>query len=192
MTTRHVDKIWITGGVFGAAVLLALGWFVFIGPQYATAASLDEEVVQAQVRLTSLQRKLADLRAQNEDLPQYKAELDRLRKALPPASASSDFLRDLQAAGNEAGVTVSGLSIGTRAEVAGTGGTIFALPVALTVEGPVIGLEGFVNDLQQARARAVLIRSMNLAVDASGITLSLNLDMFVSAPESAAAAKPAK
>jgi Tfp pilus assembly protein PilO len=192
MTTRHVDKLWITGGVFGAAVLLALGWFVFIGPQYAAAASLDEQVVQAQLRLTSLQRKLADLRAQNEDLPQYQAELERLRKALPKESASSDFLRDLQAAGAEAGVTVSGLSIGTRADVAGTGGTIFALPVALTVEGPVVGLEGFVNELQQVRARAVLIRSMNLTSDASGITLSLNLDMYVSAPEPDAAAKPAK
>jgi Tfp pilus assembly protein PilO len=109
MPSRHADKIWTAGGVLGAAVLLALGWFFFIGPQYAEAASLDEQVVQAQLRLTTQQKKLAELRQQNEDLPQYRAQLERLRQALPPASASSDFLRGLQAAGERASVTVSGL-----------------------------------------------------------------------------------
>jgi Tfp pilus assembly protein PilO len=192
MPTRHADKIWTAGGVLGAAVLLALGWFFFIGPQYAEASSLDQQVVQAQLRLTAQQKKLAELRQQNEDLSQYKAQLERLRRALPSASASSDFLRDLQAAGERASVTVAGLTIGSRSEVPGTGGTMFALPVSLTVEGKVAGLEGFLTEVQQVQGRAALIRSTNLSADASGTALTLNMQIFVSASETGPAAKTTK
>jgi Tfp pilus assembly protein PilO len=192
MPTRHADKIWMAGGALGAVVLLALGWFFFIGPQYAEASSLDEQVVQAQLRLTSQQKKLAELRQQNEDLPQYKAQLERLRRALPSASASSDFLRDLQAASERAEVNVEGLTIGARAEVPGTGGTTFALPVSLTVEGKVAGLEGFLNEVQQVQGRAALIRSTNFTADANGTTLTLNMHIFVTASDSGPAAKTTK
>jgi Tfp pilus assembly protein PilO len=186
MPSRHADKIWIAGGVLGAAALLALGWFFFIGPQYAEASSLDEQVIQAQLRLTTQQKKLSELRQQNEDLPQYQAQLERLRQALPSTSASSDFLRDLQAAGARASVTVSGLTIGARAEVPGSGGTIFALPVSLTVDGKVDGLEGFLNEVQQVQGRAALIRSTNLTADTNGTVLTLNLQIFVTASDPAA------
>jgi Tfp pilus assembly protein PilO len=192
MPSRHADKIWTAGGVLGAAVLLALGWFFFIGPQYAEAASLDEQVVQAQLRLTTQQKKLAELRQQNEDLPQYQAQLERLRQALPPASASSDFLRGLQAAGERASVTVAGLTIGARAEVPGSGGTMFALPVSLTVEGKVAGLEGFLTEIQQVQGRAALIRSTNLTADASGTELTLNMQIFVTGSDTGPAAKSTK
>ena len=192
MPSRHADKIWFAGGVLGAAVLLALGWFFFIGPQYAEARSLDDRAIQAQLRLTTLQRKLADLRQQNEDLPQYRAQLGRLRQALPETAATSDFLRELQAAGEAASVSVTGLSIGARTDVAGTGGTVHALPVALTVEGEVAGLEGFVNELQQVQPRAVLIRNTNLTSDSSGTSLTVNLLIFVASGESGTAAAPPK
>jgi Tfp pilus assembly protein PilO len=192
MPTRHADKIWLAGGVLGAAALLALGWFFFIGPQYAEARSLDDRAVQAQLRLTSQQRRLADLRQQNEDLPQYKAQLGRLRQALPPSAATSDFLRELQAAGEAASVSVTGLSIGARKEVAGSGGTVYALPVALTVEGTVAGLEGFVNELQQVQPRAVLIGNTGLTANSRGTSLTVNLHIFVASGDSGTAAAPTK
>jgi Tfp pilus assembly protein PilO len=187
MPSRHADKIWTAGGVLGAAVLLTLGWFFFISPEYAEAASLHEQQIQAQVRLTAQQRKLAELRQQNEDLPQYKAQLDRARAALPTTPNSSNFLRELQTASTEAGVSVTGLSIGGRTDVLGTAGAVYALPVALTVVGPVAGLEGFLNEVQQVQPRAVLIRNANLTSDATGTSLTLNLQIFVAPGESAAA-----
>jgi len=193
MPTRHTDKLWTAGGVLGAAILLSLGWFLFVGPQYAEAKGLNDRVVQAQVRLVSLQRKLADLKQQNQDLPQYKAQLDRARAALPATASTSDFLRELQVAGEAASVSVTGLTIGARSDVVGTRGAVYMLPIALTVEGKVAGLEGFLNELQQVQPRAVLIRSANLTSDATGIALTVNLHIFV-APVggSGAVAKPTK
>jgi Tfp pilus assembly protein PilO len=191
MPSRHADRLWIAGGLLGAVALLALGWFVFVGPQYAEAASLHSQEVQAQLRLTSQQRKLADLRRENEDLPQFKAQLERARAALPTSPATSDFLRGLQTASQEASVSVTGLTIGGRADVPGTAGAVYALPVALTVVGKVAGLEGFLTELQQVQSRAVLIRNANLTSDATGTSLTVNLQIFVAAGESAAA-KPEK
>jgi Tfp pilus assembly protein PilO len=191
MRSRHADKIWTAGGVLGAVVLLALGWFFFIGPQYAEAASLEEQRIQAEVRLTAQQRKLAELRRQNEDLPQYRAQLDRARAALPATPGTSDFLRELQTAGQEAGVSVTGLTIGGRMDVPETAGAVYAFPVALTVVGPVPALEGFLNHLQQVQPRAVLIRNANVTTDNSGTSLTLSLQIFV-APGDPAAAKSEK
>jgi Tfp pilus assembly protein PilO len=191
MPSRHADKVWTAGGLLGAAALLGLGWIIFIGPQYAEAASLHDQQIQAQLRLTSQQRKLADLRRENEDLPQFKAQLERARAALPTSPATSDFLRELQTASQQASVSVTGLTIGGRSDVPGTAGAVFALPVALTVVGKVAGLEGFLTELQQVQPRAVLIRNANLTSDATGTSLTVNLQIFVAAGESAAA-KPAK
>ena len=67
--------------------------------------------------------------------------------------------------------SLAGLSIGAETDVAGTSGTLKALPVALTVEGPVAGLEGFLKELQQVQPRAVLVRNTNFTSDSNGTTL---------------------
>jgi len=190
MPTRHADKLWAGGGLVAAVLLLALGWFVFIGPQYAEANAKHEQVIQAQVRLASQQRKLADLKRQNEDLPQYKAQLESYRDALPSAPETSNFLRELEVAGERAGVAVTGLTLGTRLDVPGAGGALYALPAALTVAGTKAELEHFVGEVQATQPRAVLIRSANLTVDRTGTTLTMNLHIFV--VDSSPAAKPTK
>jgi Tfp pilus assembly protein PilO len=192
MHTRHADKLWMLGGVIAAAVVLLLGWFFFVGPQYAEAARLDDQAIQAQVRLAAQQRKLADLQKENQDLPQFKELLNRARQALPTAAGTADFLRELQVAGERASVSVTGLSVGARLDVPGTGGDIYALPVALTVAGESEALEGFLNELQLVQPRAMLIRNANISVDKAGTTLTLNVHVFVAPVESATAAKPAK
>jgi Tfp pilus assembly protein PilO len=187
MPSRHANKIWTAGGVLAAAVLLSLGWFFFIGPQYAEASSLQDQQIQAQLRLSSQQRQLAELRRENEDLPLFKTQRERARAALPTDPSSSNFLRELQNASEEASVRVTGLTIGGRSDVPGTGGTVYALPVALTVVGTIAGLEGFLNELQQVQPRAVLIRNTNVTSDTSGTSLTVNLHIFVAAGDSAAA-----
>jgi Tfp pilus assembly protein PilO len=192
MGSRHADKIWAVGGVLGAAALLAVGWFFFIGPKYQETASLRDQVVQAELRLTSAQRTLSDLRQQNEKLPQYQDELRRLHQALPATPESSNFLRQLQAAGETAGVTVTGLTIGARAEIPGTEGAVYALAVSLTVVGKDDRLESFLSQLQQVQPRAVLIQNANTTADNSGpMTLTLNLEVFVAPVKVDAPATPA-
>src|SRR6185503_16123862 len=58
------EKLWIAGGVLGAAALLAISWFVFISPQYVDANDLRRDRVDAVGRLTALEQRLAELRKQ--------------------------------------------------------------------------------------------------------------------------------
>jgi Tfp pilus assembly protein PilO len=192
MGSRHADKIWAIGGVVGAAALLAVAWFFFVGPKYQETASLNDQVVQAELRLTAAQRTLSDLREQNEKLPQYQEELERLHRALPATPESSDLLRQLQDASETAGVSVTGVSIGARAEVPGAGGAVYALPVGLTVEGKDARLESFLTQLQQVQPRAVLVKSANTSVDNAGpMTLTVSLKVFVAPVEADTPAAPA-
>jgi Tfp pilus assembly protein PilO len=189
MRLGHVGRLWVIGGLVGAALLFAVGWFFLIGPQYSEAGRLRDQALEGEVRVGTLQRKLVELRRDNVDLPKYRAELESDHRALPSTPESSDLLRELQEASVQAGVVVDGLNIGTRTEVDGAEGAVYALPVGLTVAGSDVGLELFLNQIQQVQARAVLIRSAHTTVDETGkVSLTVNLNVFVA---SKAAATPA-
>src|SRR5690349_5595156 len=100
---RPVDRLWLTAGVVIAVVLLAIGWFLFIGPQLTKAHSLRDQASETQQQVTVLRRRLVELRQQNEDLPRYQAQLLADQQALPGTAASSDFLRVLQTLGDRTG-----------------------------------------------------------------------------------------
>ena len=108
----RVDRLWMVGGVLGAAVLLAVSWFFLISPEHAQRDSLNTEAASAEARLTQLQKRLGDLRKENDKLAEYKARLVKDRQALPTTPALSDLLRELQIAGDLTSVSVSGLNVG--------------------------------------------------------------------------------
>jgi len=87
----RTDRRWTLGGAVGAVALLASSWFLLIGPQYDEAAQLNDQTAAAQLRLTTLQRKLVELRKQSVNLDQYRAQLVRDRQALPTTASLSDF-----------------------------------------------------------------------------------------------------
>lgn len=185
------DRPWTIGGAAGAAVLLAVGWFFFIGPEKSETARLDTEAATLRARAPGIQERLAELRRKNVDLAQYRAQLDTYRKALPTSPSLSDFLREMQAAGDNAGVVVSGLIIGQPAPVVAAGTAMQALPITLTATGPSARVNAFLDQLQQVQPRAVLISSANVTPSAQegtvagAVDLTLSLQVFV-APATAA------
>lgn len=188
------ERLWLAGGLVAAAVLALVGWFILIAPQNHETSSLRDRTTAAELRLPSLRSKLAQLREQSGDLAQYQAKLDQERKALPTTSRMTDFLRQLQAAGDASGVTVSGLTVGAPTEVTGAGTAIYALPVSATIRGKAAKVEAFLNQIQQVQPRAVLIISANAVPDtgsslADTVELSLGMQVFV-APEDGATPAP--
>lgn len=178
------DRLWLAGGGVLAAVLLALGWFVFIGPQLTETSSLQSQTAAAEGRVSALRAGLRDLQQRNNELPKYKAELATDRRALPTTPASSDFLRDMQALGDRTGVAISGITVSQPVAVAGNA-NVRALPMVLTATGSKAQLNKFLDQLQQAQPRAVLINTANLspvgaaAGPSSPFILSLNLRAFL-------------
>lgn len=189
MGTGRTNRLWVVGGAVGAIVLLAASWFLAISPQKAHATRLRGEADTAQQRLIPLQRRLVELRKQNTNLPQYRAQLARERKALPTVAGLSDFLRTLQSTGDQKGISVTGLIVGTPAKT-GTGAeTVYALPITVTAIGVAAKLVRFLDQLQQAQPRAVLIDGVNAAPEgqagslAGSVILTVNLHMFVADPD---------
>lgn len=178
----RVDRLWMVGGVLGAAVLLAISWFFLISPQHAERDSLNASQAAAEERLGQLQRRLGDLRKQNDKLTEYKADLAKARQALPATPALSDLLRELQIAGDNSGVAVSGLNVGDVTPLTTAGGQVFTLALSLTASGTIDKLNAFLDQLQQVQPRALLINTASLSRTAANSTtasLTLTLDAFV-------------
>jgi type IV pilus assembly protein PilO len=172
----------VIGGALGAAALLAIAWFLFIGPRNAESASLRDQARTAEGQLAPLAARLVELRQQNVDLARYRQRLELDRQALPTTSGLPDFLRDLQSAGETAGASVSGISVGVPTKVTAGGKPLIAMPISLTAAGDVDNVNRFLDQLQQVQPRAVLITSTNLtqAKSESGdFSLLLELQVFV-------------
>jgi Tfp pilus assembly protein PilO len=196
MRTGHTSRLWMVGGVLAAVAMLALGWFFAISTQRAETGRLVDETGTALAQVATLEQRLAELRAQNVDLDRYKGDLERNRRALPSASGLSDFLRDMQSAGERTGVSVSALVVGNPIPVVGAGSNVVSLPISLTVGGTGPKLTRFLDELQLVQPRAVLISTVNLAPAESGplsgsVTLSVSFQAFVvTKGEPPAAASP--
>ena len=187
----RTDRLWMIGGALGAVVLLGIGWFLFISPKKAQTSRLQNQLAATEVRQTVLQQRLGDLRRQNSRMPQYLAQLARDRQALPMTSNLSNFLRELQAAGDSTGVSVTGLLVGAPTQVTVAGKQVFSLQIGLTATGTAAHLNLFLDQLQQVQPRAVLISSANaVSVGQAGtlagtVTLTLSLQAFIAPPKGA-------
>jgi Tfp pilus assembly protein PilO len=185
MRAARADRLWVVGGALGAVLLLAIGWFFFIGPQRAQTGELNDQAAAAQLTLTSQRHRLAELRQQNTELPQFQAQLALDEQALPTTSGLSDFLRQLQVGGDRTGVIVSGVAVAGPQEVTAADRRLYALPMTLTATGTTAGLSAFLDQLQRVLPRAVLIDSVTAdpveqAVTlAGGVTVTLGVRVFV-------------
>jgi len=163
MMRLSAERLWIIGGAVAVAVLLAIGWFFMVSPQYDETDSLNGQAATTGDQVVVLQQRLAELRKQNQNMPAYLAQLAQERAALPSTSGLSDLLRELQTAGDATGAAVSGVSVGGVTDVTAGGAKLYALPLTLTVTGSVPQLRAFLVQLQQIQPRAVLITSASLS-----------------------------
>ncbi|WP_432829937.1 type 4a pilus biogenesis protein PilO [Dactylosporangium sp. CA-092794] len=174
------DRLWLLGGALCALAIVAFGYFFLIGPKYADAGTTRSDTADTLARIGDLRAELRRLQQQKEQIGTLQATLERDRAALPAADSASAFLKELQDAGVAAGVTVSGVTLGSAVDLKALAGfEVYALPVSLTVAGPTDKMNPFLEQLQQWQPRAVLISSVNFApssaanADRSAVTVNL-------------------
>lgn len=200
MSARHTDRIWLIAGALVAAAMLAVGWFVLVGPQRSSTADLESQVGAKETEITTLQKKLVTLRDELRDKARYEGELTANRKALPVVPETAEYVRQVNLAAANASVKVTSISISDPAPLdqSGGGGTqpgapagatagIFAMPISITVEGTASNLHRFLDELQATQPRAVLLSSLNMdapenaeAAGAKGVLgLTITMQAFV-------------
>lgn len=186
MPKSAIEKLWLTVGGIAGLVLLLVGYFFFIGPQRSKTSDVQSQISSAQLQYTTLQSRVAALRAQSSDIGKYKAELAAARKALPSTDGIPDFLRTLQALGSATMADVSSLTVGAPAAVVAATPTptdtaatsssaapsptdspttettdassgVYSMPITAQVTGSVGALSKFLEQLQSVQPRAVLV-----------------------------------
>jgi Tfp pilus assembly protein PilO len=161
MGARNAARIWMFGGIAVTVLLAVASWFLLISPKYSEASDVRGQVEETQAQLITLRKKIAGLNAQKAQLPKFRAALKVNQQALPSDSGVPDFLRQLQSSGEKAGVSVSGVSVASPAQVPGVSG-VWQLPITLIADADPVKLGVFLNDLQAVQPRAVLVQSANL------------------------------
>ena len=191
MGARHADRLWMVAGAAVVLLLAVVSWFLLINPQKTEAADFRDQTETARAQAVDMRKRIVTLKKQKANLAKLKATLAGYQDALPADSGVPAFLRQLQAAGTDLNVDVSGVTVSTPAEVENLPG-VWALPIQLTAEGSAENLSTFMQELQgTGQKRAVLIESANLTsaqVDESStdkadkMSVSLAVKAFVAPP----------
>jgi Tfp pilus assembly protein PilO len=176
------DRLWLLGGAFCALVIVGFGYYFFIRPEKSDTRSTNESADRTRVEVAAKRKELRELAKQYERIDEYRAQLAKDQAALPGVDAASALLKELQNAGEQAGVSVSGVSVGTAVDLdALVGFEVYALPVSLTVVGPTDRMNPFLDQLQQVQPRAVLINSVNFAPSSTANLAKSNVTINLSA-----------
>jgi hypothetical protein len=187
---------WAAGAAGVCAALLALTWFVLVGPKRAEAADLQEQAASARQANDAMQIRTAQLKTQFATLPQRQAELATLVEQMPPTADVPRFVRSLDALAESAGVRLDGVtpgageSLDAQPGAAGTGGSapapsagggtslqVIAVPMTITVHGPYFKTVTFLKGLQSGQ-RAFLVTGVQVTVDQTGVSLGIRGRVF--------------
>lgn len=95
-----------------AVVVIVGGFFLGVRPQLDRAAAARSDASSIDATNAVTRAELDRLREQAKTLPQQKAELEALRRSVPSTASSSAFISALNTTADQAGVTVSSLTVG--------------------------------------------------------------------------------
>jgi Tfp pilus assembly protein PilO len=97
----------------GDVLLLLLGWFMLIGPQRSTAASIVRATAAAEVQLVEAKKPVKIAKPAAVQQPEIRtADLYSLAKAMPTTEDMPDLLLQLDQIARSAGVTLTSIAPG--------------------------------------------------------------------------------
>ena len=118
----------------GDLLLLLLGWFMLIGPQRSTAASIVRATQAAEVQIVDAKRPVKIVKPAAVQQPAIRtADLYSIAKAMPPTADMPDLLLELDQVARSAGVTLT--SIAPNAAAPSTAGAFSLVPINLALSG---------------------------------------------------------
>lgn len=205
MKSRKIPKQAAIALIIGGdLLLLALGWFLLISPQRATANSIAHatEAAQAQIQQAKLKPIVPPKPAAVQQPDIKTANLYALAKAMPSTLDAPNLLLELSQIARASGVKLSAIAPGQSATP--PGGGVTTVPITLNVSGNFYTLTDLVYRLRSlvsvrngelaTAGRLYSVSSLSLNPAGSGgssaLTGSLTLDAYVYGSTPAAPAAP--
>jgi Tfp pilus assembly protein PilO len=134
------NRLWMIGVALAAVVVVALGWLVGISPMLDRGSAATAQLRTVDAQNAAQRAGLVSLRAQFDDLPALRAQLEAIQGVIPETADLDDFLDELEAQAQDAGVTIStftategalyGAAIGTTPAAAAPSAAPAAAPAA--------------------------------------------------------------
>lgn len=106
------NRFWAIGSVTLMIVLVLAGWFIGAQPLLSAAATADATRIQVESQNAANQAIINQLALDNENLPALAAEYQELQQSIPGSAGTSAFIDGLDSLANNAGVTVTGFTVG--------------------------------------------------------------------------------
>src|SRR5688572_17122005 len=94
-----VTRKWSLLAAVLVVAIVAAGWFLLVAPKRSKAADLKDQVASQEQTNASLVSKLEELKQQQAELPQVRADLAVMRKQIPDNPALPTLIRSLTASG---------------------------------------------------------------------------------------------
>ncbi|MBA3302058.1 MAG: type 4a pilus biogenesis protein PilO, partial [Thermoleophilaceae bacterium] len=102
--------------VAGALALVAVYWFLLLGPKRGEAADLKQELADAEDRKTQLSSQLTSLRASKTTFASDYSTIVRLGKAIPTKTDMPSLLVQLESAAEGTGIEFKSLTASEEGE----------------------------------------------------------------------------
>jgi Tfp pilus assembly protein PilO len=120
--------------VGGDLLLLLVGWFLLIGPQRATAASITQATAAVEAQLVEAKRPVVKVKPPSAIVqPEIEtADLYSLAKAMPSEVDQPNLLLELDQIARDAGIDVTTISFGTAQESLADGFSTVGINVTFT------------------------------------------------------------
>ena len=106
-------RFWLGGGAFAALLIVAVGWFMFIGPEMSSASDLRSQAAATRQQNALLQLKVTALQKKSTQLPRYTASLKTALATLPFDSGMPAFTRQLSAQAEANHVSITSVIVGS-------------------------------------------------------------------------------
>jgi Tfp pilus assembly protein PilO len=206
---------WSAGAAIVIALILVAGFMLLVQPQRSEAAALKEQTASQEQAAVTLQSKVAQLKAQQKDLPRQQARLAEIQTRLPETPALPSLIRSLSVAADTAGAELVALSPSTPIDLAGgpsggapagsvqsgaagasapasaSGTTLKEIPLRIEVTGSYAALTQFLTQAEGLQ-RSMLVTDVALTKEGVGsdtvLTLNLGASVFMTGQQAAAAA----
>ena len=186
----------------GDLLLLLLGWFMLIGPQRSTAASIVRATQAAEVQIVDAKRPVKIVKPAAVQQPAIRtADLYSIAKAMPPTADMPDLLLELDQVARSAGVTLT--SIAPNAAAPSTAGAFSLVPINLALSGDFYTLTDLLYRLRslvtvhhgtlETAGRLFSVGSVALTPTGVGARLNatVTVDAFIYGTPAVAGATPA-
>jgi len=169
--------------VAGDLLLLVLGWFLLIGPQRSTAASIKRSAAatEAQVAQANAELSVSTTPVVRPKQPEIKtAYLYKLSKAMPMTTDMPNLLLELNQVVHESGVQLASISptppdsTGTSAIQLSVTGDFYSLTDLLYLLRSLVTVH---NDALDVSGRLFSVKSVDLTPTGGGRVLNANISL---------------